>query len=485
MSDGTRQPVATAASREATLQLPRGRVLAVLLSATFMGQFDFFVVNVAAPSLRQALGAGDAALELIVGGYAFAYAAALISGGRLGDLLGHRRVFVTGMLAFAVTSLLCGLATSPGTLVAARLAQGLAAAAMLPQVLALITATFPPAERSRALAWYGVAGGVGSVAGQVLGGLLVSSDLGGLGWRLIFLVNVPVGLVAALLARRMLPAGGARSRAAVDPLGALGIAVTLALVLVPLTLGRTAGWPLWTWLSMALAVPVGVVTIRWQHHLHRRGGTPVLDLTLVREPAFRAGLVANGAFMLYFASFMFTLTLLLQAGLRLTPFTAGLAFAPAGIAFASSALAARPLLHRYGTRVMLAGCALIITGLALLTAFMLGTGPTTSAVWVSVCAAIASLGNGLVLPSLIGAALTKVQAHHAGAAAGVLTTAQQFASAAGVALLGTVFLATTDAHPGTTGYSAGMVRSAALDIALVLAVALSVHLIRRVNRAER
>src|SRR4051794_12936999 len=179
--------------------VPAG-VLTVLLTATFMAQFDFFVVNVAAPSVRADLHASESGLELVVGGYAFAYAAALVLGGRLGDLFGHRRIFVCGMLGFTVTSALCGVAVDPAQLVAARLAQGLTAAMMLPQVLAVISASSDVTARPRAMAWYGVAAGAGSIAGQVFGGLLVTADVAGLGWRLIFLVNVPIGAVGAAAA---------------------------------------------------------------------------------------------------------------------------------------------------------------------------------------------------------------------------------------------------------------------------------------------
>ena len=463
--------------RERTTATPPGRVLAVLLTATFMGQFDFFVVNVAAPSLQRDLGAGDAALEMIVGGYAFAYAAGLITGGRLGDLLGYRRMFVGGMTAFAATSLLCGLAASPGELIAARLGQGLAAAAMLPQVLALITATYPAPARPRALGWYGAAAGLGSIAGQVLGGVLVSSNVGGSGWRLIFLVNVPIGAVAAVLAWRTLPRPDTGKRPRLDPLGAVGVALTLGLVLVPLTLGRNSGWPTWTWISLAAAVPAAAVTLRWQQLLGRRGGAPVLDVTLLREKVFRAGLLANGAFMLYFASFMFTLTLLLQAGLGLGPFAAGMAFAPSGVAFTVTALAAQRLVARHGLRVVLAGCLISAAGLALLLGEVHASGPAASVGWVVFAAAVVCFGNGLVVPSLIGAALVRVAPRQAGAAAGVLSTAQQFASSAGVALIGTAFFAAVHPHSGPAGFTHGMVWAGALDVILVLVVATSIRLV--------
>ncbi|MYR63189.1 MFS transporter, partial [Streptomyces sp. SID625] len=180
-------------------------MLAVALSAVFMASFDLFVVNVATVALREELRAGDAALELIVSGYAFAYAAGLITGGRLGDRFGYRRLFVTGMIAFTVTSLLCGLAQNAQQLVAARMAQGLAAAVMVPQVLSLVAARFPASHRGRAAAWHGATAGIGAIAGQLAGGLLLEADAAGLGWRAVFLVNVPVGLAAAIAARRTLP----------------------------------------------------------------------------------------------------------------------------------------------------------------------------------------------------------------------------------------------------------------------------------------
>ena len=232
MSKNATQAPTVAAERRPSATAATGLVMAVLLSAIFMAQFDFFVVNVAAPALRQDLHAGDGSLELVVGGYAFAYAGGLVTGGRLGDMFGYRRMFIVGMLAFALTSLLCGLALNPLELVIARLMQGLAAAAMLPQVLASVKATFPASYQPKAMAWYGVTAGLGAVGGQVLGGLLVSSDIAGLSWRPIFLVNVPIGLVMALLAAKILPsAPTGRQRTSLDPLGAAGIALAVALVL--------------------------------------------------------------------------------------------------------------------------------------------------------------------------------------------------------------------------------------------------------------
>jgi MFS family permease len=450
---------------------PSNWLLALVLSAIFMAQFDFFVVNVAAPSLQRDLYTGDGALELVVGGYAFAYASGLITGGRLGDMFGYRRLFLAGMLSFVVTSALCGMAASPAELVAARIAQGLAAAAMLPQVLALITAMYPPEERPRAIAWYAVSAGIGSVAGQVLGGLMVSANVADLGWRSIFLVNVPIGILAFGLTWRMLPDRQRPPGSHLDLIGAAGIAGSLALVLAPLSLGRAAGWPVWTWICMLSAAPLAYATVTWERLLERRGTTPALQLSLLRSTSFRNGMLASAAFMLYYGSFMFTLTLLLQAGLSLDPFQAGLAFAPAGVAFSVSSLAARRLVARWGMRAVVLACLVSATALALLIADVNREGPTANLALVVTCAGFISLGNGVVSPSLIGAALVDVKAVNAGAASGLLITAQQFASSAGVALVGTAFFAVQQTIEGVSGYTRGMSWSGGIDLVLVAIVA--------------
>jgi EmrB/QacA subfamily drug resistance transporter len=458
------QPLSTSDPR-------RWLLLPVILSALFMALFDFFVVNVAAPSLEQDLHAGPAALELIVGGYAFTYASGMVTGGRLGDLFGYRRLFLGGMAAFTVASLLCGLARSPGELVAARLLQGITGAAMVPQVLALITGMFPVEERPRAMSWFGVTAGLGSIAGQVLGGLLLDADVLGLGWRVIFLVNVPVGLAALVFALRLLPHHRASHRPRLDPLGALGISGALALVLVPLILGREEGWPAWNWVSMAASLPVLALTLRWEQWLARRDSEPLLDLTFFRNRSFAAGLPVNAAFMAFFGSFMFVLTLLLQGGLGLSPLAAGLTFAPLGVLFSVTSVLGRSLVQRYGLRVMTAGALASVLGLSTLIAELQGLGGAITPSWLLIPMGLVGLGNGLVMPTLIGSVLAGIRPSHAGAAAGVLTTTQQFASAAGVAVLGAVFFGGLGGHPSRADFAATTETVSFLLLALVLIVA--------------
>ena len=408
-------------------------LLPTILSATFMASFDYMVVNVAAPSFRADLRAGPAALELIVGGYAFTYASGMVTGGRLGDLFGHRRAFLTGMAAFTVASLLCGLATAPAPLIGARLLQGLAAALMVPQVLALITAGIPAESRGGALAWFGAVIGLGGVAGQVLGGVLLQTSPFGLGWRTIFLVNVPVGVVALAVAGRVLPAG-ARGRGGLDLVGAAGLSTGLGLALVPLVVGREHAW---AWWLLAAAVPVLVAVLVWE----RRIAHPLLPLDLFTGRAFDVGLLANVAFMVSFGGLMFVLTLLLQNGLGLRPLAAGLTFLPLAVASMLASLAGPRLLARFGVGLLVVGGVIVALGTATIAVELHTLRGGLTAPWLLAPLAVVGTGSGFTLPALIGVVLAGVQPGRAGAAAGVLTTTQQFSAAAGVAGLGAVFFA--------------------------------------------
>lgn len=460
----------------------RGPMLATVLIAWFMAQFDFFVVNVAAPSLSDDLRVGPAELELVVGGYAFTYAAGMITGGRLGDRFGHRRMFGYGMAAFTIASVLCGLAMDPVQLIAFRLLQGLTGAAMVPQVLALITATIPAAERPRALGWYALTGGLASVAGQVVGGLLIDANLFDLQWRSIFLINLPIGLVAVPLALKLLPRHTGAPRVGLDPAGAVGLSLTLGAILVPLGLGNSQHWPPWTWLSLAAAVPLAGFTFWWQRRLHRTGGRPVLELALFKVPSYAAGMAAGAAFMVYWAGFMFTLALLLQDGHGFTALTAGLCFGPMGVLFAAAALTGARLVRRFGLRVPIAGSLIVLTGLCVTIAAMWTGGPATNLPLLIAGFSVMGAGNGMLLPQLMSASLAEVRREHAGIGAGMIATSQQFGQAAGAAVLGAVFFAVVH---GPAGYDAAMERVLYLDFGLLLVVAgLVVYLHRHVTRSS-
>lgn len=447
------------------------RALPVILAATFMYGFDLNVVNIALPSLQRDLHAGTAALELVVGGYAFAYAAGLVTGGRLGDLFGCRRMFATGMAGFVVASLLCGLAQTPVELVTARLLQGLAAAVMVPQVLATITALFPKEERARALAWFGVTAGVSGLCGQVLGGLLLSVDVLGWSWRAIFFLNIPIGAIILALVPRLVPAVPTPAQARLDPLGVVGISAALALALAPLSLGQQQGWPLWTWVCLAASVPVMGAALAWEQHLERAGGQPLIDLSLLHRRSFTAGMAISVAFMAAFTSSVFTASLLLQDGLGLTPLHAGLAFLPMAATGIAGPLIGRRLLPRYGPyRVMLAGSLANTAGFAALALVLQIAGPAITVVPISITLAVIGLGNMLILPTVIGVALTDVRTEQAGIASGTLNTTQQFAGSAGIAVIATIFFAALDHRARAGGYAHATATAVWIDLGLTLLI---------------
>jgi MFS family permease len=448
----------------------RWRMLPVVLSATFMVIFDFFVVNVAAPSLQSGLHASQAELQLIIGSYAFSFASALITGGRLGDLYGHRRLFLLGIGSFALASLLCALAQSPWELVAARVLQGLTGAAMVPQVLAIITRVFPARERSRALSWFGATMGAGAVGGQVLGGVLLSAHIPGLGWRIIFLVNVPIGLVAVLIGRRVVTPAPPTARPKLDPAGAIGISGSLALAMLPLVVGRSAGWPPWAWALMAASVPLMVLTLAWERSLARRGGQPLIDVSLFRIRSFSAGLGVNIGIYAFWGSLIFALTLVFQDGLKLTPLRTGLAFGPFGLAFAVATLLTGPAVARYGRRVTVAGT--IVSAIALVE--LLIEFPRIGVTQLVVPLIIIGFGNGLAMPTMVGSVLSGVDPRQAGAASGVLVMSQQFSVAAGTAVLGALFFSVLGADPGRADYAdalRGVVLVCVILVALAAALA--------------
>jgi EmrB/QacA subfamily drug resistance transporter len=456
----------------------------VILVASFMALFDVFVVNVAAPDIQRSVDASAGELQLVIGGYAFTYAAFLVTGGRLGDRLRYRSMFTVGMIVFTLASVGCGLSQTPVQLVLARLAQGLGAAVMVPQVLALITALFPVDERRRALAWFGVTIGLGAIAGQVLGGALVDADLFGWGWRTVFFVNLPIGVVTVALGLRLLPGTRSAARPQLDLGGVLAVAASLGLALVPLTLGRTEGWPLWMIALLCAAAPAFALAVRYEAGLARAGGQPVLDLSLFRARSFSAGMVVNAGMFAYYGSVLLGLTLFLQVGLGLSPLEAGLSFAPLGVSFAITSLVAQPVIARHGARAVSAGLVVALAALAGLLLDVHLSGDATSPARLAPLFFAIGIGNGFVMPALIGASLSDVPPQKAGAAAGTLATSQQFATAAGVAALSEIFFAALGSHPTEHGYVHAIQVVLAVDVGLVAACFLASRFLPRPARAR-
>ncbi|MFE6839072.1 MFS transporter [Streptomyces sp. NPDC057705] len=446
----------------------------VLLGAA-LPLIDFFIVNVALPSIEHDLSAGPALLELVVGGYGVAYAVLLVLGGRVGDSLGRRRLFLVGMAAFGVTSLACGLAPNAWSLVAARIAQGAASALMLPQVLATIQATTEGPRRARAMSLYGATAGLSMVAGQILGGVLVAADLAGTGWRAVFLVNVPVVLLGLVLAVRTVPDTRAGRPEAVDVPGTLLLALSLVSLLLPLTEGRAAGWPLWTWLSLGVFPVAAAAFYLVERRADRRGRTPLVPPSLLRLESLRRGLLLLLPFSTGISGFMFVLAVALQQGLGMGPVTAGMTLVPMALAFFAASLAGPRLVTRFGSRVVTVGGVVQAVGIGCLLATLRSGWPDLGPGELAPGVFLAGLGQGLQLPVLMRLMLSDVPADRAGVGSGVMITAQQSALALGVATLGSLFLALAP----TAGLRAAVGTTLLVQLALItLTVLLSLRLPR-------
>jgi MFS family permease len=419
-----------------------------VLTAQFMAVLDVFIVNVAAPTVRTDLHASGAALQLVVAGYTITYAVLLITGARLGDRLGHRRAVLAGLGVFTAASLACGLAQNSGQLIAFRAVQGAGAALMIPQVLSLVQRNFTGEARTRALGAYSAVIAVGAAAGQVLGGLLVSADLFGTGWRAVFLVNVPVGVALLALGRRALPrdpSAAERTARALDLPGLLLLGGSVSLLTVPLVLGQEQGWPLWAWLCMGAAAVLFALFCRYESALARRGGAPIVAPRVLRLPGMGRAALRVLTVMAVNAGYLFTLALHVQSGLGYSALRAGLTFATAAVSFGAVGLTWRrwparlqPALIPLGFTVAALGT--LGTGLAL-------RGGTDGGVWLY--AAFLATGAGLALgfsPTL-ARALAGVRPEDAADASGLLTTVTQLGQLLGVAVFGALYLH----HVGTGG----------------------------------
>ena len=438
----------------------RWTALPVLLAGAFIVVLDFFIVNVALPSIAAELGAGESSLEWVVAGYGLTFAAFLITAGRLGDELGRRRVYAAGLAAFTVASLACGLAPSPTTLVVARLVQGVAGAVVMPQVLAIIGVAYRGEDYVRALSIYGMVLGLAAVGGQVIGGALVDSDPLGLGWRWCFLINVPIGLAALAMTRRLVPESRAGRRARLDVAGSAMLAVALAALLLPLIEGRSHGWPLWTWLSLAAAPALLGAFVAHQ----RRTTDPLLDLSLFGERSFSAGLFTQLCLASAQAAFFVYLAFYLQLGRGLTPLQSGLVFAVVAVAYVAVSGPAPQLTARYGRAVVAVGGASLAAGLALLAAEV-GDGASLALLVPGLL--LAGAGVGLCFTPLTSIVVGRVDNERASAATGTMSTVQQVGYALGVAVTGVIFFA-----PGRgveRAFQVSLLELAALGVGVVAA----------------
>ncbi len=424
----------------------RWAALAILLTGAFLAPLDFFIVNVAMPSIATGLHASPADIQLVISGYAVVFAVLLITGGRLGDMFGRKTIFLAGLAGFAAASALCGLAWSPAALILARLLQALTAAAMAPQALASIHALFPPHERGRALSIFGIAIGLSSAIGQLLGGALVGADLGGLGWRLIFLINLPISVVTFIAAIPLLRDTRGATRPRLDLGGvALSSAALTALVL-PLVVGREQGWPGWS-IALLVAAPfLAEAFRRYEIRLAARGGDPLVAMDAFGAPGLLRGLAA--IMTLYaLAAFFLTFSIYLQDALGLTALQAGLAVLPFSAGFLVSSTASPVFGRWFGRASSSVGFALSATGLAATGLIADATpGLMPPLPFMLPALTLVGLGMGMSIPTMVRVVVERVAPHRAGLVGGLVNSAMQVSAAIGVAALGGLFFSVLGAR---------------------------------------
>jgi EmrB/QacA subfamily drug resistance transporter len=446
----------------------RWLALAVILGALFLAVLDFLIVNIALPAIQLDLKATSAQLQLVVAGYGLAYAVSLITGGRLGDIHGRRRLFLYGVAAFTAASLLCGMAPSAGFLIAARVVQGGTAALMVPQIFSIIQVSFPPHERARAFAILGIVVGIASFIGNVLGGFLISANIAHLTWRPVFFVNLPVGILSLLLAPRFVPESKAPHASKLDLIGVALVSAGLFLLIFPMAEGREAGWPWWAWLSVFSSVLVLRVFVVFEARLLRDGGAPLINLTLFHDDGFVAGLLCMMTTFMGMSSFALMLVMFLQKGIGLPPNVAGLTFAPLSLSFLLASLLALRLADKLGIRLLQTGVVVMLAGSLGLIFLMQTRGVALAPRDLILPIAVYGFGQGLLVPQLSGVVLRGVAPHFAGMASGVLTTGQQVAGSMGIALIGSIFFTLLGPAPPPSRFAYAFSHTFIVNIALMI-----------------
>lgn len=414
----------------------RWLALMVLLMGAFLSPLDFFIVNVALPAIKTGLHASAEQLQFVVVAYGATYAVLVVTGGRLGDIYGRKRMFIGGMLLFTIASGICGLSSDVRLLIAARTVQGLAAAVLAPQVLSSIRIIFPPAEQAKAMGLFGATFGLASIAGQLLGGVLIRIQPFGFTWETVFMINIPVGLLTILLAVLVLPETRHPKRPALDIPGMFLISGVLLLLIYPLIAGREAGWPIWVFVAMGMAVPVLWLFIRTEKRAVARHKDPLVDLALFRDKPFVNGLCIIFLFNATAAFFM-VYPVYLQNGLHYDVLQAGMAVLPYAAGFFGGPFSSPLLARRLGEGIVLLALALLALGFGMVTLSINLYGSPGILLYCGLF--LAGIGHGIVLPSLVRITLAPVIREKAGMAAGIVSTAIQMGSAVGVAIIGTVF----------------------------------------------
>ncbi len=417
----------------------RWAAFGILLLASFINLVDVTIINVAIPRLQASFGASDSDIQWVVAGYVLVFALGLLPFGRLGDLLGRRRLFLFGVAGFTFGSALCGLAPTVEALIGARILQGITAAMMMPQVLAIAQVMFAPHERAVAFSLFGVTAGLASVSGPLAGGALIALDLWGLDWRPIFLVNIPIGLVAIIAGRLLIPESGQRDRGGLDLVGVALGGLTLLAILYPLIEGRDRGWPLWEIGIMLASLPLAALFVAWQRQRRRAARAELLPLALLRNRSFLTGIAMTVLLFSGMSGFFFIVAIFLQTGFGFTPLQSALTTFPFAVGILLASIASGRLSVRWPRARIAIGALVFGGGMAALFTVALGLDQAVDH-WLFAAPLLpCGIGIGIAIAPLFRTILSRVDPRQAGAGSGALQSFQQVGSAVGVAIQGQIF----------------------------------------------
>jgi EmrB/QacA subfamily drug resistance transporter len=429
-------PARTPAQSE--LDPRRWLALGSVMTALFMVLLDISIVNVAIPAIRANLAANNADIQFVVAGYGLAYAVLLITGGRLGDIFGRKRLFMLGMSGFVVASALCGLAQSALMLDLSRVLQGAMAALMYPQVFSVIQVSFPPQERARVFGFVGAVIGIATITGPLVGGFIIRDDITGGAWRWIFLVNLPIGIASLIAASRLVTESRAPNATRLDLVGVVLATAGILLLVYPLVEGQVAGWPAWAFICMGISPVMLALFILYERSLPSTR-FPLVQLSMFSIPSFRVGVAIAAVFIAGIPAFFFTFSLMLQVGLGYSALHAGLTTIPWSLGSAFASAMSTRVAPRLGKWTIAIGSSLLVIGMLglILTLHLRGNSVTSFDLIPTFL--ISGLGLGTVIAPLLNIILAGVPGRDAGSASGVLTTFQQLGGAIGVAVVGVVF----------------------------------------------
>jgi len=481
----TTRLIANADKRRAESTRTRSGRLAVAAAAPFLSVLDFSLVNIAIPSIRSGLHASYGQIQLIVAGYTLSYAVFLITGGRLGDIAGRKRVYLLGMFGFTLSSALCAAAPSADSLIVLRLLQGFMAAMMVPQSLAIIRVTFPPEERDLAFGIFGAGLSLAMIIGQLAGGALVVYDPFGLSWRPIFLVSLPIGVAAMLAGRTLLEESLSPARLRLDPGGIAISSIALFILIYSLSQGREANWPAWSLVGIAAFIPLLIGFIWQQRRVAASTGAPLLELSLFSHRAFAVGLMVILTFFGGISGFFMMLTILLQTGLHMTAFDVGLVLSPFAIGFFLASVLSVRLAPRLGRRTLNVAAALLVLSFVATVCIIGAQGAGLRGSDLLVVLLFYGAGQGLMVAPLFNTIMSGIVGANAGSASGALSTVQQVAGSIGVAAIGTVFFGLLGRNPQVGDFVTAITRTLSCNIALIGITFVLVFLLPRCSPATK